>query len=407
MNRGLILGLMTTGHAAEHWYLGIMGPVLPFLIEDLDITFTQVGILFAGRAVFSAISSAGTGFATDRLGGGKWVFVVCLGGIALLHGGMSLTTGFLSLLPIYWLTGMVSHLWHPPSMGLLSERFSHRKGFALGLHGTGASIGQTIAPLVAGYLLLIMGWRGVLAVNMAPLVAVAILIGWWLPPFRPEQRKSEGSEGLLRLLCTSIFQNPALGTTALISGAVTVGHNGVATFLPILLITKHGVSPEWVGLCLAIFSGSAIVPEPIVGYISDRISRKFVLIFGLTAGGISLILTPSLAPGPLILIPLVTIGIFLRSLRTVIFAHALDVSPPHLRGSTVGLLFTTNQGFSVVGPLAAGMLSDIYGVDSALWLFGGITLMILPLFAFLPKFPDKEGDQTGPTAEADSTAQTL
>ncbi len=401
MNRRLILALLATGHAAEHWYLGLMGPVLPFLVRDLDLSLTQVGILFAGRSVFSAISSAGTGMAVDRLGGGKWVFVVCLCGIALFYGGISLTSGFFPLLFLFWLTGLASHLWHPPSMGLIGEQFSDRRGFALGLHGTGANIGQTLAPLVAGYLLLVMGWRGVLAVNMAPLAGVALLLWWCLPSFKTQTSPPAPSGGFLGPLRTSLLKNPALGATMLISGAVAIGHHGLIAFLPILLVKKYAAGPEWVGLCMGVYSASGILPETAVAYLSDKISRKFVLIFGLSVGGVSLLLIPGVGPGPLILVPLVLIGVFLRSLRPVIFAHALDLSPPRLKGSTVGLLFTTNQAFSAIGPLAAGMLSDIYGIDSALWLFGGITLLILPLFAFLPKFPDKGDDR------ARSAAQTL
>ena len=110
MKRGYLLALLTTGHAAEHWYIGILGPVLPFLIQDLDISLTQVGILFAGRSMFSALSSVGTGLAIDALGGGKWVLVVCLGGIAAFYGAMSLSTSFLMLFPIFWLSGVITHL---------------------------------------------------------------------------------------------------------------------------------------------------------------------------------------------------------------------------------------------------------------------------------------------------------
>ncbi len=388
MKRGRILTLITTGHAAEHWYLGLLGPVLPFLIKDLNISLTEVGILFAGRSAFSAISSAGTGYAIDRLGGGKWVLVICLAGIAVFYGGISMASGLISLIPLFWLSGLFSHLWHPPSMGLLSEQFTERKGFALGLHGTGANIGQTLAPLAAGYLLLVMDWRTTLLINMAPLLLAALLLGVLLPPFSLKQTQPR-SPGVSRLARLSLLKDPAFGATALIAGAVTVGHHGLITFLPLLLVKKHGASPEWVGICLGIYAASAIIPETIVGYVSDRISRKFVLVVGLTVGGLSLVAIPAAAHGSLIILPLVILGVFLRSLRPVIFAHALDISPPHLKASTVGFLFTTNQGFSAIGPLLAGVLSDIYGIDVALWFFGGLTLAILPLFAFLPNFSEK------------------
>ena len=401
MNRGRLLALITTGHAAEHWYLGIFGPVLPFLVKDLNISLTEVGILYTGRSVFSALSSASTGYAIDRLGGGKWVLVVCLAGIAIFYGGMSMASGLISLIPLFWLSGLFSHLWHPPSMGLLGERFTDRRGFALGLHGTGANISQTLAPLVAGYLLLIMDWRATLLVNMTPLMLAALLLGVLLPPFSLKQTQPQGP-GVPRRAHFSLLKDPAFGATALIAGALTVGHHGLIIFLPILLMKKHAAGPEWIGLCLGLYAASAIIPEAIVGYVSDRISRKFVLIFGLTVGGLSLVAIPAAAHGSLIILPLVILGVFLRSLRPVIFAHALDTSPPHLKASTVGFLFTTNQCFTATGPLLAGMLSDYYGVDAALWFFGGLTLGILPLFAFLPNFSEKSKKRSVAVDEGDS-----
>jgi len=397
LKRGRILGILTAGHAAEHWYLGIFGPVLPFLITDLGITLTQVGILFAGRSAFSALSSAGTGFIIDKIGGEKWALVVSLGGIAVFHGSMGLTSGMLTLLPVFWLTGFVSHFWHPPSMGLIGQQFSDRKGFALGLHGTGANIGQTLSPLVAGYLLFLIDWRTVLLVNAIPLILAAIMIGMFLPGTQRNEKKSPKNPGLrFGDVSRVLLANPLLGTVLLIAGSITIAHNGLYTFLPILLVNKHGANPGWVGLCLGIYSASAIIPETAVGYFSDIISRKFVLIFGLAAGGLSLILIPAVAPGPWMLIPLTLVGIFLRSLRPVIFANALEVTPENLKGSTIGLLFTVNQGFAALGPLIAGFLSDAYGIDSALWFFGLVALTMVPLFAFLPKIPEKERCQPSP-----------
>ena len=69
-------------------------------------------------------------------------------------------------------------------------RFDNRKGFALGVHGTGANLGQTLAPIIAGYLLLVMTWRGVLLANTIPLFLTAILLWVFLEPFRLAENKS-------------------------------------------------------------------------------------------------------------------------------------------------------------------------------------------------------------------------
>ncbi len=388
MKRRHILALLTAGHAAEHWYIGILGPLLPSLVADMEISFTQVGLLFAGRSVFSALSSVGTGLATDRLGGGKFVLVACLAGIAASYGGMSLAPSFLVLLPIFWFSGLLTHLWHPPSMGLLGDKFRHQKGFALRLHGTWASIGQTISPFVAGFLLLFLPWRGVLAVNTLPLLAMAFILWIWLPPFSPrESEKKKTSGDWAQNIRKSFLQNPIFGITALISGAIAVSHHGLIAFLPLLLGTKYNMDPTWIALCLGVYSAASILPETAIGFLSDRVSRKLVMMIGATFGGIAMLSIPAMAPDALILIPLVLVAVFLRSVRPVIFAYALEISPSQLGGSTVGLIFTTNQTFSTLGPLAAGILSDIYGIDAAFWLFGSLTLLTLPLFALIPYSP--------------------
>ncbi len=388
MKRGRILALLTTGHAAEHWYIGILGPLLPSIVADLEISYTQVGLLFSGRAVFSALSSVGTGLASDRLGGGKWILVACLTGIAASYGGISLAPSFLVLLPIFWLSGLITHLWHPPSMGLLGDKFRDQKGFALGLHGTGANIGQTISPFVAGFLLLFLPWRGVLAVNMLPLLAMAFILWVWLPPFSPrESGKKKKSGDWARNIRKSFLQNPIFGITALISGAIAVSHHGLIAFLPLLLGTKYSMDPKWIALCLGVYSAASIIPETAIGFLSDRISRKLVLIVGATCGGTAMLSIPAMAQGVFIFVPVVLVAVFLRSVRPVIFAYALEISPAQLGGSTVGLIFTTNQTFSALGPLAAGILSDIYGIGAAFWLFGSLTLLTLPLFTLIPYSP--------------------
>lgn len=388
MNRKHILALLSTGHAAEHWYIGILAPVSPFLFQDLNISVTQYGILFAGRSFFSAISSVGTGLVIDSIGRGKWVLVACLAGIAAIYGGIALTTSFWVLLPIFWVSGLITHMWHPPSMGLLGTQFHDRKGFALGVFGTGANIGQSLSPFVAGYLLLAVSWRNVLLINMGPLLVMATLLWIFLPPFQSSEReKQDSSRSGLHDAWRALVQTPALCITALISGAVTLSHHGLITFLPLLLAVKHGLGPEWVGLCIGFYSAISIVPETVIGFISDRIPRKRVLMMGAVGGGLTMIALPAVAHSSLVLIPLALIAIFLRSLRPVIFAYALEVSPVGFGGSTVGFIFTSNQVFSSLGPLAAGVLSDIYGFQTAFWMFGALSLMTLPLFALIPYSP--------------------
>ena len=190
--------------------------------------------------------------------------------VGLFYGAASFSAGFLTLAPIIWLSGLATHSWHPPAMGLLRMRFENRKGFALGVHGTGANMGQTLAPIIAGYLLLIMSWRGVLLANTIPLFATAILLCVCLEPFQIRGNQKSGSSIRPADFMNALIKNPGMIGACVFSGVRTLAHNVVSIFLPILLVRKYGVGPSTLGLALGVYSAASIFPETIVGYLSDK-----------------------------------------------------------------------------------------------------------------------------------------
>ncbi len=380
-----LLALLTTGHACEHWFQGVLGPVIPYLTEDLGLTLTQVGLLFTGRAVMSGLSSAGTGYLTDAYGGGKWLLVGCMVSVGLFYGGAGLATGFLALAPIIWLSGLATHIWHPPSMGLLGMRFENRKGFALGVHGTGANVGQTLAPIIAGYLLLIMNWRGVLLVNTIPLFVTAILLLIFLEPFQISGKQKPGAALTPRKFADALIRNPGMMGACVFSGVRTLAHNVISIFLPILLVRKYGVGPSTLGLALGVYSAASIFPETIVGYLSDRISRKLILFVGIAAGGVALFLIPYTGTGILLYLCIASVGIFLISMRSAVFAYGFEVSPPELAGSVVGVIFTANQIFVSLGLFFLGILADEYNLEFVFGAIGIACLGSLVAFSWLPR----------------------
>ena len=74
------------------------------------------------------------------------------------------------------LVGMASAAWHPAAVGSLSSRFPERRGMALALHGVGASVGDTIAPLCVGALLLVVGWQRLMQFHLLPALIMAIVL---------------------------------------------------------------------------------------------------------------------------------------------------------------------------------------------------------------------------------------
>jgi MFS family permease len=118
---------------------------------------------------------------------------------------------------------------------------------------------------------------------------------------------------------------------------------------------------------------------------SDRFGRKPVMVFGLLAAGAVMVALTPLRAGLLFLVALFGIGLFLFSMRPVIFAYLADIVPPELGATSVGVLFTANMAFSALAPVVAGLVSDHFGLEAA-FLVAGAMLVLSGLLALtLPR----------------------
>ena len=384
MKSSSVLLLLTIGHLFEHWFHGVIGPVLPFLAKDIGINHTQVGIIFIGVSIASAFSSAGFAVMNDLLGGRKAMLVVCMASIGFFHTAISLSSSFWMIAFLFWLTGVATHIWHPPAMGILNEKFMDRKGFALGIHGTGSNIGMTIAPIIAGWMLLFLDWRQILQINSIPLILTAVLFIFCLPSFPTSKKTCKGEKMTLKHIVEAILHNPSLLGVSLLSGIRNLTQRGITLFLPFYLIETYKTDPATIGIGLGIYAAASILPETLIGYLSDRISRKIIIIIALLVGGVGLIYIPYAGDGTALFITLAIVGSTL-SIRSVLFAYAFETTDPEYSGSVVGLMFTNNQIISGIGVLSIGIISDLWGTDKTFWFIAFACFAFTPLFLLLSR----------------------
>jgi MFS family permease len=67
-------------------------------------------------------------------------------------------------------------LWHPTAAASLSNSFPERRATALSIHGTGATLSDTITPLLVGVLLANLSWQTAAQVQLLPGLLFAFLL---------------------------------------------------------------------------------------------------------------------------------------------------------------------------------------------------------------------------------------
>ena len=150
--------LVAGGHCATHWITATIYILLPFIREDLELSYTEIGSLVTIFHAASLAANVGSGAVVDITGHRVLTQVASLvaGGIALILVGLA--QGIWLLAALLVTIGLTHNLWHPAAIAYLSRVYPESRGYTLSIHTLGASLGDTISPLVAGLLLLWLPW---------------------------------------------------------------------------------------------------------------------------------------------------------------------------------------------------------------------------------------------------------
>ncbi len=380
-DNAILLGSIAFGHAVVHWF----SQGFPVLLAEL-VTSTGLGPLAAGtimgaRSIFGAIANIPMGMVADRYVHRRTQFMaaslVWYGGAYFLIG---IAPNQMWIIVFAGVLGVGAALWHPPAVGLLSTRFPTRRASVLAIHGVGASVGDILGPLSVGALLLVFSWQGIFQASVLPAM---VLAGAFYLMVRGagvgEIRGHTSLTGYFDALRQATRHRPLL-LTILAGGTRSAGQIILLTFVPIYARDDLGLGSEFVGLLLALLMGLSLISQPVLGYLSDRTSRKATLLPGAV---VLMSLTPllGLANEEWTLLAVVCVmGPFLFSSAVLLNALGLDIAPRELHSSVTAAQFLVGLGLGSAAPVIAGAVAAAAGTAAAFYVAAvlfGVTLAIV------------------------------
>ena len=229
------------------------------------------------------------------------------------------------------LLGMVIVLWHPPALATVSGQYPDRRGFAIGMHGMGGSIGEAVGPALLGFLLGLMLWRTVLQFSVIP--ALLMGIGVYLLVRSAPSLANEATTRRYFATVRAVLRNPrlllVLGTAACFSGTQIA----ITSFLPIYAREDLGLSATATGAMLSFLQIAGIGSQPVLGYLSDRVGRRLVLalgLLGLTMGSLALYVS---GEGLAFYLAVGLTGLFLFPMMAIILALGMDIVGSAVQGA--------------------------------------------------------------------------
>jgi MFS family permease len=386
--------LISLGHGLTHWYPATFYLLLPIIGKELGLSYTEIGLIMSVQYAVGALTNIPGGILVDAVGYKGRLMAISLFWIGVPYFLMAFTSSYWMLLACMVLIGIGNNLWHPAAISTLGQRFPARKGLALSFHGMGGNLGEALAPLLIGALLVVYSWRTVVVVNLLPGVVMAIAILAYLGAMNLDAgsgRKPGAQRWTLAGYLAQVkpmFSDRALVLIAGSSFFRTAAQSALLTFLPLYLANNLGYSPAGVGFALFLLQAVAFASAPLAGYASDRLSRKRVMSAALLMTALVIVLMAMAGRSPWAIVLIALLGFFMYATRPVIQAWSLEAAPAALGGTVVGIMFGVQAMGSAISPWAGGLIADAYDLTTTFYFLAAMIVAANVLVMFVP---DKTG----------------
>jgi len=357
------LGLLSVAHAINHAQAVLLPLIFLKIIDEFGVGVVSIAFLASIGAFLSGmvqLSYAGLTRVVSRRR------LLGFGGV-LFGGGFALQA-FATGLASFAIPNIASRIGgspqHPVGNGLLAEQFpATRRGFAISAHIAGGNVGTVVIALIGAPLILAVGWRGAAIAFGLPAIAVGILILLFVRE-RGTDRAAARASGTVRAAFGRILRDRDLRWLYLTAALGGGGRGlGVVNLFALIYMTRvlgldEGTSGLMYGV-LIVFS----VPMPlVVGWLSDRIGRKPMIIGVYLGGAVGFVVF--LAAGSsivLLWVGIVLMGLFTFSESPQLQALLGDIAPPSSRDASYALYFAMAFGIGSLWTIVYGVVIAVLG----------------------------------------------
>ncbi len=374
----LLVALFLAAIALRPQLVGI-GPLLPLVQDDLDVTHAVAGLLGTIPVLCMGLFAPPASFLSGRIGSRRAV-AVALALIGTFGVARAIAPGAIAVILLTFPVGVGMGLAGAMLPVAVKERFADRPGFATGVYTSGITIGSALAAASAVPLAhLVGGWRTPLLTFGAVSTALAML---WLWLTRTEPVHVRVDVRPLRLPFRRLLAWRLVAAFFFMSSVFY----GLNAWLPDAYV-ERGWSQSAAGGLLAVLNTVTIPVGFAVAWAADHWgSRRGWLAAAATLQLVALlgiVLWPAGGWGWAVLLGMAIGPLFPLTMTLPLDAAERPAEVAALAGMMLGVGYT----LSASSPLLLGALRDLTGgFDAVLWaLVGAAAILIAVDASFSPQ----------------------
>jgi MFS family permease len=258
-----------------------------------------------------------------------------------------------------------------------------RRGLAMGLNEFAGYVAVAASAFATGWIAAHYGLRpqpfylGIAYVTLGLLLS-ALVVRETRDHVRHETnlRSADPAERLLSQ--RDVFWRTTLTDRNLSSvsqaGLVNNLNDGMAWGIFPLYFAAAGMGLERIGLLAGLYPAVWGVMQLFTGAWSDRIGRKWLIVWGMWIQAIGIAVTAATSSFAMFAFGALLLGAGTAMVYPTLLAAIGDVAHPTWRASAVGVYRLWRDLGYAIGALVAGVVADALGLQAAIWLVAAVTL---------------------------------
>ncbi len=354
----------------------VISPALPVIQQAFIIETSKIGLLMTAFSLPGIISIPIAGIMTDRFGRQKVIVPMLL--LYSIAGSLCFfAPNFEVLLLLRFLSGLGAGALATLSLILIGDLFNDKEQKeALGYRTSFGYFSNGILPIFGGFLAVI-SWNYpfllfLLGIPIS-LMAMAVLVN----------EKIDNQSTIKEYLIEVGRGLSNVRTASLLTIAPTlmmINQGILATFLPIYIGSKFGVSAAIIGLIIStrVIAGSLIAF--FMGKLTEIMKEEWLLISSMIVLAITIIFIPFVTSVWFMIGPVMVMGFALGVSFPAFQSLLISEAPKELRAGVMSANGVTNRMGQAAGPIIAGALYATGGFKAV---FFGASLFLLAMIIFL------------------------
>jgi MFS transporter, DHA1 family, multidrug resistance protein len=377
--RVALIRLCAAGFVAYCSYAICRTPLLPLFARELGAGPALIGFVMGASTLTGIAVKLPAGALSDVFGRRRLLIAGALV-FASLPFTYLLVSALFVLVLLRFVHGAATAIFGPVAAASLSDIAPPAsRGTWLSAYSTAQGTGQALGPVLAGYL--IASGRFDLAFLASGLIGVAaplIVAGWHgTSPTRstcaPWQEFKRG--------VAEVGRDRLVLVTSGAQAAQFVLNGMLNAFLPLYGRDVLGLTAAELGWLFALQTVTTLAIRPVIGFMSDRAGRRWVIVTGLVVCGAAVLLVSIATNRATIVTAILLYAAGVATTTAATTAYITDVTRRARYGAAHGVFGTIYDIGDALGPIAAGLIVTAVGYAPMFRVMAGVALVMAVVFA--------------------------